>query len=278
MPVRPILILAAAATLSACGLSGPAYNDPPPGVDATVGMDFVRFDPETITIRAGQTVQWRNTSPIPHTVTADDGAFAAELDDLAGTTPLNDLNDIALKIRSGDVHAFEQVFRMYYKGMCGYAKKYLSDIDEAEEIVQEVFSSYCHKKEILEITGSLEAYLYRAVRNRALNALRDQKPQAALDVAEAVPDETEPGSDLQYRELLKKYREAVRELPERRRQVFTLNRLHGLAYEEVAEALVLQRREQHVVVLALADVGHHGGEDAAGSPRVLRGGRRLPRL
>ena len=86
MPVRPILILAAAATLSACGLSGPAYNDPPPGVDATVGMDFVRFDPETITIRAGQTVQWRNTSPIPHTVTADpalaaDPAHVAQMPD-----------------------------------------------------------------------------------------------------------------------------------------------------------------------------------------------------
>ncbi len=61
-----------ALALSACGTSGPAHRQPPPPeVAQTVGMTFNRFTPETVRIRVGQTVQWRNTSPIGHTVTAD---------------------------------------------------------------------------------------------------------------------------------------------------------------------------------------------------------------
>lgn len=69
---RLLLGFAAAGVLTSCGLAGPAHTDPPPPeVAATVTMGFTTFDPEAVTIRAGGTVQWRNTSPIDHTVTAD---------------------------------------------------------------------------------------------------------------------------------------------------------------------------------------------------------------
>ena len=72
MLCRSILAAAGAASLAACGISGPAHTDPPPPeVDATVTMGFTDFNPETVTIPAGGTVQWRNTSPITHTVTSD---------------------------------------------------------------------------------------------------------------------------------------------------------------------------------------------------------------
>jgi len=72
MLCRFVLGILGAASLAACGISGPAHTDPPPPeVDAIVTMGFTDFDPETVTIPAGGTVQWRNTSPITHTVTAD---------------------------------------------------------------------------------------------------------------------------------------------------------------------------------------------------------------
>lgn len=57
--------------LAGCGLGGPAHRAPPPGIAQTVGMTFNRFTEETVRIRVGETIQWRNTSPIGHTVTAD---------------------------------------------------------------------------------------------------------------------------------------------------------------------------------------------------------------
>jgi plastocyanin len=49
---------------------------PPPEVadpdDVEVTMtDDLRFEPETLRIQVGQTVVWRNTTPVMHTVTAD---------------------------------------------------------------------------------------------------------------------------------------------------------------------------------------------------------------
>jgi len=42
-------------------------------VEVTMTEDL-RFDPETLRVRVGQTVAWRNTSSVPHTVTADPAA------------------------------------------------------------------------------------------------------------------------------------------------------------------------------------------------------------
>lgn len=65
-------IAGSALAVSGCGITGPAHNQPPPPqVDATVTMDMSSFNPASIRIRSGQTVQWRNTSLVTHTVTAD---------------------------------------------------------------------------------------------------------------------------------------------------------------------------------------------------------------
>ncbi len=58
--------------LAGCGTGGPAYgpvsSDVPAVIHMTNGFDF---EPRTIRIKAGETVEWRNTSLIAHTVTDD---------------------------------------------------------------------------------------------------------------------------------------------------------------------------------------------------------------
>lgn len=64
-------LLAAVAALAGCGLTGPAHDAPMANAAAVVDMGFASFDPEVVHIRAGQTVEWRNTALITHTVTGD---------------------------------------------------------------------------------------------------------------------------------------------------------------------------------------------------------------
>jgi plastocyanin len=42
-----------------------------PGEAAVTMTDKVIFEPQTVTVKAGQTVAWKNTSRLVHTVTAD---------------------------------------------------------------------------------------------------------------------------------------------------------------------------------------------------------------
>jgi plastocyanin len=58
-------------TVSGCGLGGPAHGPPASGVAAVVDMGFESYSPADVTVRSGDTVEWRNTSPITHTVTDD---------------------------------------------------------------------------------------------------------------------------------------------------------------------------------------------------------------
>jgi plastocyanin len=69
VPLRT-LVFAAALTLGACAHNGPAYGPASSGAAATVKMSSgLRFNPAEVTIKAGQTVEWRNTSIETHTVT-----------------------------------------------------------------------------------------------------------------------------------------------------------------------------------------------------------------
>jgi plastocyanin len=96
---RSLLLLPLA--LAGCGLNGPAHTAKPDGA-AVVEMGFTSFNPAVIHIKEGQTVEWRNTSLIAHTVT-DDKSLATNADDAA--VPKN-----ASSFNSGDIPAGE-VFR-----------------------------------------------------------------------------------------------------------------------------------------------------------------------
>lgn len=78
--LRPALLTLAAVvalTFSACG--GDDDNGEGGGSSAaasgtTVGMKDLKFGPETLQVKVGETVTWRNNESIPHNVVAEEGA------------------------------------------------------------------------------------------------------------------------------------------------------------------------------------------------------------
>jgi RNA polymerase sigma-70 factor (ECF subfamily) len=85
---------------------------------------------------------------------------------------------IALRLSKRDEAAFEQVFKTHYKNLHAYAFTILRDEDEAEEMVQQVFFKLWERSEHLSFSGSIAAYLYRAVHNESLNFIKHQKVKA----------------------------------------------------------------------------------------------------
>ena len=52
-------------------MNGPAYKPPVTHAAAVIDMGFSSYKPAAITIHAGETVEWRNTALIAHTVMDD---------------------------------------------------------------------------------------------------------------------------------------------------------------------------------------------------------------
>lgn len=147
---------------------------------------------------------------------------------------------LTAQLAKRDSSAFEEVFKTYFKNLHAYACTILKDEADAEEAVQQVFFKLWERAEHLSFSGSVAAYLYRAVHNQCLNQLKHQKVKAnhQLHVAYSMKSESVNGpAKMISKELEQKIREALNELPEQCRTVFQLSRFEEMKYREIADQL-----------------------------------------
>ena len=148
--------------------------------------------------------------------------------------------EILAGLKKSDKQVFEQLFRSCYAPLCNYAAGFVSDKDEAEDIVQQTMITFWEKRETIEITTSVKSYLYRAVHNQALNKIRHDKVRQVYskDVQSAGEQESEAASGkILQQEMQLKITDAINQLPDQCRTVFQLSRFENLKYLEIANHL-----------------------------------------
>lgn len=145
------------------------------------------------------------------------------------------------RIRAGDEAAFRSVFETYYPALCRFAGQYVRIPSHAKDIVQQVFLHIWESRADWQVHTSLKAYLYQAVRNRALNNRR--RDTAASDMQDRLqrttPSATDRTAEDTFAEdrLRQRIHDAIEALPTRQRTAFLLKRRHGLTYREIAVAM-----------------------------------------
>jgi len=150
--------------------------------------------------------------------------------------------EVFSNIKSGDTASFEMLFKTHYNPLCRFALSFLSDPDAAEETVQAVFIGFWEKRENIQVDTSLKAYLYRSVRNAALNEIKRLKVRqlhANAILAEGEPLSHAPDQYAIKEELEIKIQEALQALPEQCRLIFKMSRFEDLKYQEIADQLNL---------------------------------------
>lgn len=139
-----------------------------------------------------------------------------------------------------DKAQFEALFNLHYSKLCAYANNFLKELEASEEVVQEVLFKLWTKRSELEITTSIQSYLFRAVRNSCLNVIKHITIREDYKIHNERVIEMEERSqedEIIVSELKNKIREAIDQLPMQRRKVFLMSRYDGLKYKEIAEKL-----------------------------------------
>ena len=137
---------------------------------------------------------------------------------------------------------FEKLFRTYYNELCSYAFHFTKDLDDAEEIVQNIFVKFWEKKDTINIKTSKKSYLYSSVKNRCLNLkkhieVREEYKEfnkREIELEENLPENDE---DENKTEKIQKIRKVIDAMPKKRKKVFLLSRYDNLKYKEIAKKL-----------------------------------------
>ncbi|MFZ1702980.1 MAG: RNA polymerase sigma-70 factor [Saprospiraceae bacterium] len=148
-------------------------------------------------------------------------------------------SDFNALIKNQPQKAIELLFSEYYVKLCVHVNTILKNKNVAEDIVQEVMLEIWKMKDQLIVASSVEAYLKRACRNKSLNYIRSQKLNFEdIDTAEEIKSDYINVEDaLAVENLQEKIDEGINSLPEKCRLVFTLSRVEGLSYQEIADQL-----------------------------------------
>ena len=152
------------------------------------------------------------------------------------------------------------VFASEESGLLRYAIGLVGRRTVAEELVQEIFLRLHQNWNEVENPRS---WLYRGLRNLALNHLRDRKPAAELKEDTAATEETPPPEVLGRNEAIGMMRLLLAEIPDDDRNLIQLKYNDDLKYQEISRRTGLSvgnvGYRLHHVLKGLADGLRHAG-------------------
>lgn len=158
------------------------------------------------------------------------------------------------------------LFRRYYAPLCSHAVRYLYSKELAEDLVAQIFCDFWENQLYQQVKVSYRAFLYRMVRNQAIDLLRKdlrRNSQEELDSQPLEAPHMRPEQIMQFDELSAAIESAVEALPTQCRRVFLLSRFEGKKNLEIARQLDISQRtvETHIskALLALRHVVRQAG-------------------
>jgi len=153
-------------------------------------------------------------------------------------------------------HAFSALFAAYWMPLCEWAYYFTRDRGAAEELVADVLANVWHRREAWAPQGSIETYLFGAVRMQMRYETRASDTHAALSARFVLPGESpgmgtvapNPDADAQHAELRERLDRAIALLAPRARAAVMYRFYDGLRYDEIAARLgTTEHAARHLV-------------------------------
>ena len=157
--------------------------------------------------------------------------------------------DLLLEYRyTGIRETFEELVYRYERKLYNYLYRYLGNAANAEDVFQKTFLAVLKECDKFDASREFRPWLYKIATNKAIDHRRESRRFSVVSQVENDADtcgilegvagsEPEPFEDPMDREITRKVREAVDELPAQMRQAIYMVYFQGLTHREAADAV-----------------------------------------
>ena len=150
--------------------------------------------------------------------------------------------DLALQI--------EKLFKTDRKKFLGFIRKRVKSQEEAEDILQDVFTNVlAASKNVQKPIENIASWVFTAVRNRIIDSYRKKKAESfsslqtpkqqeeGMDSFEHFIEDlsTSPETNLVRQTIWESVQDGLDELPAEQREVFVKNEFEGISFREMSE-------------------------------------------
>jgi RNA polymerase sigma-70 factor (family 1) len=146
-------------------------------------------------------------------------------------------------LSGGNVLAFNRLYHEYCGRLYRFAYGYLKSEEEAEELVQEVFTIIWEKRKELKENLSFKSFLFTIAFNIIRKHFRT-KYYLSKYLKSGISSEPDfqPQNNITYNSLHQYVFELVDQLPDRRKEIFIKSRVHGFSIKEISEELRISHK------------------------------------
>ena len=146
--------------------------------------------------------------------------------------------ELIQQVASGDARALDELMRRHEQMVFAVCLRIMGTRDTALDAVQETFLTVFRKADRFHAEAKFSTWLYRVATNTCFDLLRKAKRRRA----EPLPEHHDPVdvhtvNDLESVELRPSIEDALQAISPDYRAAVVLSDIHGLAIEEISEAL-----------------------------------------
>ncbi len=148
------------------------------------------------------------------------------------------------RLKEGDEDAFRNLVEKYQDKVYNTCLGFVKNTGDADDLAQEVFIEIYESIPQFEGKSALPTWIYRIAVNKSLEFLRRARRKKRYgilnrlfigdDARWPVSDYDHPGIQAENREKARILYAAIERLPENQRVAFTLHKLEGLSYDQIA--------------------------------------------
>jgi RNA polymerase sigma-70 factor (ECF subfamily) len=159
--------------------------------------------------------------------------------------PMPEVTDelLATRVQEGQEEPFATLIERYQAKLLRYARKFLLDPDDAEDIVQDIFIKAYQNIQSFDVTRRFSPWIYRIAHNEFVNEIKKRYARRTVfvfDMDTLFPHLTAPDTadsaamDRDLRETLEKHLDSI---DPKYREPLVLYYLEGMNYKEISEIM-----------------------------------------